>query len=381
MNIRDICIGLIGLLMFTQSVAAASGAEPLLEGLDQPWGMDFAPGHPDQGLITLKSGDLLAVRLSQQNGQRATVFLLGRISDAVVHGQGGLLDVAFHPQWPEKRWIYLTYSARSEGGYATTLGRAELTGEGPDTWQLGTVETLLQTHSEGGGNRHFGSRLAWDDQGRLYMSVGDRGERDRAQDLADHAGKVLRLTDSGAPAAGNPFADQAGALPEIFTLGHRNPQGMIWDAQTASIWLHEHGPRGGDELNQLQAGENYGWPVVTHGREYWGPRVSDHESLPEYVDPVHVWVPSIAPSGLARYPVAADLPFPEWQGAFLVGALKAQLLAVIPLEGSSTAAVAGAERRYLEAAGERIRDIHVQPAGEIYLLTDSGNGQLWQLRP
>ncbi len=332
------------------------------EGLEHPWGMAFMPNGDI--LVTERPGQLRIVRCGTLDPQP-----VGGVPQVAASGQGGLLDVALHPDYAANGWLYLSYAARGRGGAGTEVARARLDGNA-----LTDVEVIFRAEPKSGGGRHFGSRLAFDPDGHLYISSGDRGDRPRAQELDDHAGKIIRLHDDGTVPADNPFAGQADARPEIYSYGHRNPQGMVTHPETGAIWAHEHGPRGGDEVNIVKSGANYGWPLVTHGRAYSGGRIGSGNSAPGIEDPLSVWVPSIAPSGMVFYTGDA---FPNWDGDLFVGALAGRLLVRLDVEGET---IVG-EERLLEAFDERIRDVRLGPDGFLYLLTDDPNGALLRLEP
>ena len=335
----------------------------LADGLDHPWGLAFLP---DGGiLITEREGDL---RLFQ-NGELRRDPIEG-VPKVVARGQGGLLDVALHPNFAENRLVYLTYSGRGEGGIGTEVARGKFDGE-----RLTDVEVIFRLDPKTSGGRHFGSRLVFAPDGTLYVGFGDRGNRmENAQKLSDHIGTVVRLHDDGRVPEDNPFVGQAGAKPEIFSYGHRNIQGMTLRPGTEVIWAHEHGPRGGDELNILKAGANYGWPAITYGIDYSGAIISDKTEAPGMEQPVDYWVPSIAPSGMAFYD--GD-KFPEWRGDLFIGALVLTHLRRLEMDGDRVAA----QEKLLEDLDERIRDVRSGPDGYIYLLTDSSNGELLRLEP
>ena len=330
------------------------------EGFEHPWSLLFLP---DGGiLVTERDGRLYLLR----GDQRTEVEGLPEIAAS---GQGGLLDVVAHPGFAENRLIYFTYSGRGDGGLNTRLARARLDGT-----RLADLELLLETRPISGNTRHFGSRLQFDGQGHLFMTVGDRGDADEAQVLGNHAGTVLRLTEAGTVPPDNPFVGQAGARPEIWSYGHRNPQGLTQRRSDGTIWAIEHGPRGGDELNLVERGVNYGWPVITYGRAYSGLSIGEGKEKAGLAQPARYWVPSISPSGLAFYDGDA---FPKWQGSLFAGALSGELLVRLTLEGDR---VVG-EERLLEDLEERIRDVRQGPDGRLYLLTDSSDGRLLRLEP
>ncbi len=329
-------------------------------GLDHPWGMAFLPDGAL--LITERGGQLRLLR----DGQLEPIE---GVPEVAASGQGGLLDIALHPGFASNRWIYLSYAGPGADGAATTVARARL-GEGA----LEDLEVIFRAVPEIRSSKHFGSRLVFDRDGFLYVTAGERGQGARAQDLAQHPGSVLRLGDDGSVPEGNPFVGRADAQPEIFAYGHRNPQGMAVHPETGAIWTQEHGPRGGDEVNIERAGANYGWPVITYGIDYSGAPVGEGTHKEGMEQPVHYWVPSIAPSGMAFYEGDA---FPEWQGDLFVGALKDQLLARLELDGERVVA----EERLLEGEIGRIRDVETGPDGFLYLLTDESDGALYRLEP
>ena len=342
--------------------------ERLIGGLDHPWGMAFLP---EGGmLVTERGGDLRLVNADFSLDPTP----LGGVPTAFARGQGGMLDVALDPDFAANRLVYLSYSYLADveagGGAGTAVARGRL-GEGA----LDDVEVIFRSNGLGSGSRHFGSRLVFDAEGHLYVTHGDRGQRALAQELDNHAGSVLRLNADGSVPVDNPFVGRSDALAEIFSYGHRNPQGMAIHPETGAVWVHEHGPRGGDEVNILAPGANFGWPVVSQGREYaTGLAVGVDESPAGMVAPRHVWDPSIAPSGMVFYEGEA---FPEWQGDLLVGALAYQLLARLELDGDAVIH----EERLLERELGRIRDVDVDDAGLVYLLIDAANGGIYRLRP
>ena len=334
----------------------------LVEGLDHPWSLAFLPDM--SMLVTEKSGALRVIR-----GGKLDPRPVGGVPESAERGQGGLLDVVPHPDFVNNAWLYLSYAARGDDGYGTRVSRGRFDGE-----RLSAVETIFEARPLSGGGRHFGSRLAFDTEGFLYVTVGDRGERDLAQDLKAHNGKVVRLRDDGGLPEDNPFMTWPNALPDVFSLGHRNPQGLTVEPATGWIWAVEHGPRGGDELNRIEAGVNYGWPVITHGREYIGGSIGEGTSKPGMRQPVAYWVPSISPSGMDFYEGDA---FPDWRGDLFVGALSGTHLARISLERGT---VVGQERLLVEF-DERIRDVRTGPDGLLYILTDDNDGGLYRLEP
>ena len=282
-------------------------------------------------------------------------------------GQGGLLDVIVSPDFNKNKKIYFTYAVKKSEGKTTALGSAIFSKDG-----LKEVRELFVANAYSSDNVHFGSRLAFDLAGNIFMSIGDRGKRDRAQILGYHTGKILRLDQEGKALGDNPFVKNKEALPEIWSYGHRNPQGLFYDKKTNKLYEGEHGPRGGDEINLIEAGKNYGWPVVTYGREYHGPKISDSGSKPGIVEPLKYYVPSIAPCGLMIY--QGEL-FPEWKGDFFQGALVLKHLNHVSFKNNKI----GEEKRYLEDLSYRVRNVAQSPDGYIYLATD--NGKILRLEP
>ncbi len=334
----------------------------LAEGLKNPWSLAFLPDG--SMLITERSGDL---RLFKDGGLEDQA--IAGVPDVVARGQGGLLDVAIHPDFAENRLVYLSYAGPGDGGASTEVARGRL-----DGMALQDVEVLFSAVPKSGGTGHFGSRLVFDRDGKLFISLGDRRKIREPQNLGNHIGTVVRLNDDGSVPDDNPFIGQAGALPEIFSYGHRNVQGMTLHPESGEIWAHEHGPRGGDELNLLKAGANYGWPVITYGIDYSGAIISDKTEAEGMEQPVVYWDPSIAPSGLAVYD--GD-KFPEWRGDIFVGALAHLHLRRLEMEGDRVVD----QESLLVDLGERIRDVRSGPDGYLYVLTDSGDGQLLRLEP
>lgn len=336
--------------------------EMLFKDLDRPWGLAFLPDG--QMLVTEKAGRLNL--LNPGDGSRTVIGGTPKVADV---GQGGLLDVALHPDFKSNRYVYLSYAAAGNGGYTTHLGRGRLEGSA-----LKNFEVLFVAVPFVSGGQHFGSRLAFDRDGYLYITVGDRGQRDNAQDLSTYHGSLIRLTDTGKPPADNPFVKTSGALPGVWSYGHRNAQGLTAHPETGVLWLHEHGPRGGDELNLPKPGRNYGWPKVTYGREYFGPRIGKEPPVSGFEPPVHHWTPSIAPSGMAFYRGKA---FPNWQGDLFVGALVQRKLVRLHLDGERVVE----EEDMLKELGWRIRDVRVGPDGFLYVLPDESGTHVLRLRP
>lgn len=336
----------------------------LLSGLENPWSMAFLPDG--RMLVTERAGRMRLVgpdfRLSPQ--------AIEGLPDVVAQGQGGMFDVVLHPQHAQNGWIYWAYNAPGPGGWGTALARGKLQGQ-----RMTEVQVLFSMQPKTRSGQHFGGRIVFDKAGMLYLTLGDRGDRHRAQKLDDHAGSVIRLHDDGRVPADNPLAKQAGAFPEKWTWGNRNMQGAALHPKTGELWTHEHGPQGGDEVNVMRAGQNYGWPVVTYGVNYGlGTRIGEGHSKPGMVQPLHVWTPSIAPSGMA---FVTGSQFPHWQGDLLVGALRGQMLVRLSLEGDKVLR----EERLLQGRVGRIRDVRIGPDGGVYLLTDDAPGALLRLEP
>jgi glucose/arabinose dehydrogenase len=359
-------------LLLTASTALAQpfGSEKhdfrlvrVVEGLEQPWSVAFLPDG--RMLITEKAGRLRVVE-----GGKLLPEPVAGLPPVTVHGQGGLHDVALHPDFSANRLVYLAYAARGPDGVGTELARGRLAGH-----RLENVEVLFRQSPKGNRGQHFGGRIVFDRAGFVYLTLGDRGEMARAQRPDDHAGSVIRLHDDGRVPKDNPFAGKPGWKPEKFTLGNRNMQGAALHPQTGALWTHEHGPQGGDEVNIMRAGANYGWPVITYGVNYGlGTRIGEGKSKPGMEQPVYYWVPSIAPSGMAFY---AGERFPRWKGNLFVGALRDRMLVRLELDGDRVVK----EERLLQNAIGRIRDVRAAPDGYLYLLTDDSAGVLARLEP
>ncbi len=334
------------------------------DGLETPWSMAFLPNGDI--LVTERPG-----RLRLISGGALHPDPITGTPPVRVYGQGGLLEVAVHPEFASNQLVYLTYSKPNadESESTTALARARLVDHA-----LVDFEELLEVDAWSGGRDHFGSRLLFDPDGYLFMTMGDRGvradpadlENHPAQDLSTLRGKILRLHDDGSVPDDNPFVGTAGARPEIWSYGHRSPQGLAFDAATGILWETEHGPQGGDELNRIEPGRNYGWPVIGYGVEYGGDRIHTSSSQEGMEQPVHHWVPSIATSGLVIYDGNA---FPQWQGDALVGGLAGQKLVRVALEdGRSTG-----EDVLLDQQG-RVRDIRQGPDGFVYVAFEARGG-------
>jgi len=334
------------------------------EGLEHPWGLAFLPDG--RMLVSERPGRL---RLIDASGRLDPEPVRGLPAVAAI-GQGGLLDVALHPRFSDNGWVYLSYVAEGPGGYGTEVLRGRLQGKA-----LHDVQILFRMRPKSAGGQHFGSRLVFDRQGFLFITLGDRGERQRAQRLDDHAGSVIRLHDDGRVPPDNPFVGQPGVLPEKYTLGNRNVQGAALHPGSGELWTHEHGPQGGDEINLIRPGRNYGWPVITYGRNYGsGTTIGEGTAKPGMEQPLHQWTPSIAPSGMAFY---TGERFPHWRGNLFVGALRDQMLLRLQLDGQRVVR----QEALLKNSIGRIRDVRNGPDGLIYLLTDSPSGVVARLEP
>ena len=332
------------------------------DGLEHPWGLAFLPDG--RMLVTERPGRLRIVA----DGWLVPEPVAG-VPEVWDEGQGGLLDVALHPGFAENGLVYLSYSSPDDDDdAATAVARGRLVGD-----RLEDVEEIYVALPRDDNGRHFGSRLVFAD-GYLFITAGDRGDSDRAQELDDPAGSIIRLHDDGRVPEDNPFVGTAGVRPELYSVGHRNPQGMTLEAATGRIYAIEHGPKGGDELNLIEPGVNYGWPVITHGKSYMGFKIGEGTRKEGMAQPVHYWVPSISPSGLMIYD--ADR-FPAWQGSFFAGALSGELLVRLEVAGGRVVV----EERMLEDLEERFRDVRQGPDGLIYLLTDHPDGMLLRLEP
>ena len=359
--IRTLTKTLSALALVTASSISQAEVESqlLAQGLDHPWAIDWLSPH--EALVTERSGQLWQIRLS--DGER---FAIDGLPPIQAEGQGGLLDVQIQTL-DEVQWVYLSLVApHPTGGLGTELWRGQLNDR-----RLVQKERLFQMNRGGSGGRHFGGRIALTED-YVFLTLGDRGTPDRSQDLADHAGSVIRLHLDGRIPDDNPFLTVEGALPELFSVGHRNPQGAAIHPSTGELWLHEHGPQGGDEVNRVMPGANYGWPVITYGRTYGlGRPIGEGTKKPGLEQPLLYWDPSIAPSGMAFY--QGDL-IPEWQGQLFIGALKARLLARLDY----TDRVRQLSQEFQGEFG-RIRDVREGPDGALYLLTDSADGELIRL--
>ena len=339
---------------------------PVVRGLVNPWSLTFLPNG--DMLVTEKPGRLRVVRKGVLDPQPVS-----GIPEVWATGQGGLLEVLPHPKFAENQLLYLTYSKPCpEKGATTALLRGKFDGKA-----LTEARDLFVADNCNTGNPHFGSKLAFGRDGLLYMTIGERGDRNRAQNMASHGGKILRLKEDGTAAPDNPFAGKEGYKPEIFTYGNRNAQGLAFHPETGALWSTEHGPQGGDELNLVQAGKNYGWPIATYGREY-GPNgaiISQHPSKEGVEEPVLLWVPSIGISGLMIY--SGD-KFPQWKNHFFTGGMSA--LQLHRFAFNEKGGLLGREA-LMTSARQRIRDVRQGPDGNIYVAVDAAQGGVLRIEP
>ncbi len=338
--------------------------ETVAEGLEHPWSLAFLPDG--SMLVTERPGRL---RLISADGKLQAAPIAG-VAPVFAQGQGGLFDIALDPDFATNRLIYLAYAAGTRKANATRLARARFTGQGLEDFQLLFEVTPLKDTSA-----HFGGRIVFLPDGTVLLTLGEGYDfKEAAQDLGSDLGKIIRLNRDGTIPADNPFVGKAGARPEIYTYGHRNVQGIVFDGATGIIYAHEHGPKGGDEVNVLRAGANYGWPVITYGIDYSGLPISRYQKKEGLKQPLLYWVPSIAPSGMTLYTGEA---FAAWRGDLLVGALAGMHVRRVDLQDG---AVVGQESLFAELE-ERIRDVRQAPDGSIILLTDSDEGRVLRVRP
>lgn len=338
---------------------------PVASGLEHPWALQFLPDG--RYLVTERAGRLRIV-----GADGAISPPVAGVPAVFASGQGGLLDVAIAPDFAKSGRIYLSYAEpRGAGSNGTTVARGRLALDGPGG-RLEDVKVIFRQVPATSGGLHFGSRIVVARDGNLFVTLGERYQRDRAQDLDKHYGKVVRITPDGAVPPDNPFVGRSGVLPEIWSYGHRNPQSAALHPATGVLWTVEHGARGGDEINIPRAGLNYGWPVITYGIDYSGARIGVGTTKAGMEPPVYYWDPSIAPSGMAFYD--SDR-FPVWKGSLFVGALARQHLSRLVINGERVVA----EEKLLVDLGERIRDVRAGPDGAVYVLTDHPQGQLLRL--
>jgi glucose/arabinose dehydrogenase len=363
--LRSLFIAACLLQAFSASAADALKVVTVAQGLVNPWSLAFLPDG--RMLVTEKPGRMRIVEADGKLG--APLSGLPAIS---VGGQCGLLDVALDPKFADNGLVYFSYAEPASGGESgnsTAVARARLSGQA-----LTDVRTIFRQQPKYASSAHCGGRLVFARDGRLFVTLGDRfARKDDAQTLDTHHGKIVRIETDGQVPKDNPFVGRAGALPETWSLGHRNVQGAALHPASGELWTHEHGPQGGDEINIAEAGRNYGWPLLTYGRNYGtGTRIGDEGPKPGYEKPLKVWVPSIAPSGMAF--LTSDR-YPGWKGNLFVGALRAEVLVRLTIDGRK---VTG-EERLLADLKERIRDVRQGPDGWLYLVTDHSNGRVLRI--
>jgi glucose/arabinose dehydrogenase len=340
--------------------------ETVARDLQNPWGLAFLPDN--RMLVTERAGRL---RMVDANGSLSAP--IGGLPRIAVRGQAGLLDVALDPNFAQNRLVYLSFAEdRGEGRAGTSVARARLSDDGRALESLNVTFRQEPSHT---GPNHWGSRLVFDREGNLFVTLGDRFDlRNQAQNPANHIGKIVHIKPDGGAAPGNPFLNREDTRPEIWSLGHRNLQSAALHPTTGELWTVEHGARGGDEVNIPQKGKNYGWPIISYGVDYSGAKIGEGTKKAGLEQPVYYWDPSIAPSGMAFY--TGD-QFPAWRGSVLVGALAGKLVSRLETNGNR---VTG-EERMLQQLGERIRDVRQGPDGFVYLLTDSRSGRILRMRP
>ncbi|WP_370204137.1 PQQ-dependent sugar dehydrogenase [Aeromicrobium sp.] len=350
-------------------VASASGNPPFeveeVDRFETPWAMAFVPGTGDL-LVTERTGTLTL--RDAETGERTEV---SGVPDVVAAGQGGLGDVVVAPSFEDDQRVYLSWAEAGDGGTGAVVGRARLTtGEGSAA--LEDLEVVWRQTPKVSGNGHFSHRIAFDPDGEhLFISSGDRQQKTPAQDTSNTLGTIVRLSIDGEPAPGNPLADEGGASAQIWSWGHRNPLGLEF-ADDGTLWSSEMGPEGGDELNIIEQGGNYGWPEASNGSDYGGGEIPDHADGDGFVAPRTGWTPSISPGSLLIY--TGDL-FPEWKGDAFLGALSGESLVRVDLDGTT----AGDDEKIVE--GQRVRAVEQAPDGSIWLLEDAGSGRLLRLAP
>ena len=337
----------------------------IARGLANPWALAFLPDG--KMLVTERPGRM---RIVTTEGQVSPP--LKGVPDVWASGQGGLLDVVVDKSFAQNKTIYFCFAERTEGGGRTTVARAKLDdGNG----RLDDVKIIFRQQGPLSSGNHYGCRIAQADDGNLFVALGDHfTHRDQAQNLGNHLGKLIRIAPDGSVPSGNPFAGRTDAKPEIWSYGHRNVQALAINPASGDPWEIEHGPRGGDELNLIGKGKNYGWPVIGYGIDYSGAKIHDATAKDGMEQPLKYWVPSIAPSGMAFY---TGTLFPKWNGSLFTGALRGAMLVRLTLNGNSVTS----EERLLQNLNERIRDVRQGPDGALWLLTDSSNGRVLRVAP
>jgi aldose sugar dehydrogenase len=352
-----------------QSYPSSAGnlmVETIASGLVNPWALAFLPDG--RLLVTERPGRM---RIIGKDGKHSPA--LGGVPAVFARGQGGLHDVVLDRNYAQTSTVYFCFAEPANGGARTALARAQLVDE--STARLDDVKVIFHQEGPLSSGNHFGCRIAQAPDGNLFLTMGDHfAFRNEAQNLANHLGKIVRLRPDGSVPPDNPFVARAGAKPETWSYGHRNAQGAAINPQSGKLWEHEHGPRGGDEINIPEAGKNYGWPVIGYGIDYDGTKIHESTQKAGMEQPIKYWVPSIAPSGMAFY--SGDL-FPSWRGSLFVGALAGQILVRLEVRGDTV----GSEERLLRELNERIRDVRAGPDGALWLATDNSAGRILRVTP
>jgi glucose/arabinose dehydrogenase len=337
----------------------------IARGLVNPWSLAFLPDGAM--LVTERPGRM---RIVTPEGQVSPP--LKGVPEVWASGQGGMLDIATDKSFADNRTIYFCFAERGDGGGRTAIARAKLD-DGKD--RISDVSIIFRQQGPLSSGNHYGCRIVQAEDGNLFVTLGEHfAYRDRAQNLGDHLGKIIRIAPDGSVPPGNPFAGRADARPEIWSYGHRNAQGLAIHPATGELWETEHGPRGGDEVNIIAKGRNYGWPVIGYGVDYSGAKIHDSTARDGMEQPVKYWVPSIATSGLAFY---SGKLFPKWSGSLFTGALRGAMLVRLTLNGNAVTS----EERLLQNLNERIRDVREGPDGALWLLTDSATGRILRVVP
>lgn len=371
-TLRNLCMVVsVGTLLSACDGPVAAKPAPFnvieVKKFSAPWAMTFLPDG--RLLVTEMKGELQL--LDPVKKRSALIAGVPKVEHA---GQGGLGDVVLHPDYVSNNWVYLSYAERDETGVGAAVARAKLSLDSTGGGALGELEVIWRQYPKRSGEGHFGHRIAFDANGKLWISSSERQEFDPAQDLAGNLGKIVRLNDDGTPAEGNPFADKGGVAAQVWSLGHRNILGMVFD-DAGQLWAHEMGPQGGDELNLIIKGENYGYPIVSNGDHYDGTDIPDHETRPEFGAPVITWSPVISPAGFIIY---QGNTFPAWQGDGFIGGLSSKALVRVEFNGDTAR-----EAERFDMA-RRIREVEQGPDGAIWLLEDGrreGKGWLLKLTP
>lgn len=357
----------VSLFYLSNPLTAQNGAPfkyklvKLYEKLQNPWGMVWLPDG--RLLVTEKAGEILVFRNNKFTGEK-----LSGVPKVADNGQGGLLDITLHPDYKTNGWIYISYSKPVEGNKSTTtVMRFKLNGN-----KLVSKEEIFEAKPYLEADYHFGSRIVFDDEKHLFVSAGERGTQPKVQQLDNDHGKIHRLNEDGSVPKDNPFVDTPGAKPSIWSYGHRNPQGMVYDHETKRLWAVEHGPRGGDELNLIEPGKNYGWPKTSYGINYDGTVLTEFKEMEGVTNPVRYWVPSIGPCGMT---IVTSDKYKPWKGNLLVGALAFRHIARVQLDGTKYTG----EEKLIDGMA-RVREVAEGPDGFIYAITE-GPGLLVRLEP